>query len=215
MFNFILPTFNFNIERWKWNKEYRVYVSNMGHFRDEHKQLIQVKIANDGYVRVKTAAGFKSAHRLVMLTWRPIPNAEDLTVDHLDHNKRNNAVTNLEWVSMEENQRRAQEDYINITPITPIIENMKTKTVYYAKDKHNQYIKSFSSKDEIIAWLKTESPMASTIKGSGWSDGYILNKINAKIKTGGKFLYLWQEVEIPVVQKGRHIKCHIRAHISE
>lgn len=199
MFNFILPTFNFNIERWKWNKEYRVYVSNMGHFRDEHKQLIQVKIANDGYVRVKTAAGFKSAHRLVMLTWRPIPNAEDLTVDHLDHNKRNNAVTNLEWVSMEENQRRAQEDYINITPITPIIENMKTKTVYYAKDKHNQYIKSFSSKDEIIAWLKTESPMASTIKGSGWSDGYILNKINAKIKTGGKFLYLWQEVEIPVV----------------
>lgn len=199
MFNFILPTFNFNIERWKWNNEYRVYVSNMGHFRDEHKRLIQVKIASDGYVRVNTSAGIKSAHRLVMLTWRPIPNAEDLTVDHLDHNKRNNAVTNLEWVSMEENQRRAKEDYINITPITPIIENMKTKTVYYAKDKHNQYIKSFSSKDEIIAWLKTESPMASTIKGSGWSDGYILNKINAKIKTGGKFLYLWQEVEIPVI----------------
>lgn len=74
MFNFILPTFNFNIERWKWNKEYRVYVSNMGHFRDEHKRLIQIKIAKGGYVSVKTAAGMKYAHRLVMLTWRPIPN---------------------------------------------------------------------------------------------------------------------------------------------
>ena len=81
----------------------------------------------------------------------------------------------------------------------PVIKNIKTKTVYYAKNKYKQYVKSFSSKDEIIAWLKTESPMASTIKGNLWSDGYILNQINTKIKTGGKFLYWWQEVEIPVV----------------
>lgn len=87
MLKFIFPTFNFNIERWKWNKEYRIYVSNMGHFRDEHKRLIQIRIVKGGYVSVKTVVGMKYAHRLVMLTWRPIPNAEDLTVDHLDHNK--------------------------------------------------------------------------------------------------------------------------------
>ena len=36
MFKFILPKFILRVERWKWNKEYRIYVSNMGHFRDEH-----------------------------------------------------------------------------------------------------------------------------------------------------------------------------------
>ena len=197
MFKFIFPTFNFNIERWKWNKEYRVYVSNMGHFRDEYKALIPVKINQNGYCVVKTyLSDYVSAHRLVMITWCPTRDMENLTVDHLDHNKRNNAVTNLEWVSIEENQRRAKEDYVNIGPV---IKNIKTKTVYYAKNKYKQYVKSFSSKDEIIAWLKTESPMASTIKGNLWSDGYILNQINTKLKTGGKFLYWWQEVEIPVV----------------
>lgn len=35
MFRIILPRFIFRIERWKWNKEYRVYVSNMGHFMEE------------------------------------------------------------------------------------------------------------------------------------------------------------------------------------
>ena len=47
-----------------------------------------------------------------MFTWRPIPNAEALTVDHLDHNKRNNSLSNLEWVTKEENLRRAKIDFL-------------------------------------------------------------------------------------------------------
>ena len=110
---FILPKIFLGIERWKWNKEYRVYVSNMGHFKDEHKEDLPFKTTNSGYLNVKTRCGYKLAHRLVMLTWRPIPGAEDLTVDHLDHNKRNNALTNLEWVTREENLRRAGEDHLD------------------------------------------------------------------------------------------------------
>ena len=110
---FILPKIFLGIERWKWNKEYRVYVSNMGHFKDEYKEDLPFKTTTSGYLNVKTRCGYKLAHRLVMLTWRPIPGAEDLTVDHLDHNKRNNALTNLEWVTREENLRRAGEDHLD------------------------------------------------------------------------------------------------------
>lgn len=110
MLKIIFPTLNLRIERWKWNKEYRVYVSNQGHFKDEHKQNIYNRISQGGYVYIKTAYGYKSAHRLVMLTWKPIPNAESLTVDHLDHNKRDNSLSNLEWVSKKENEERAAKD---------------------------------------------------------------------------------------------------------
>ena len=105
----------FKIERYKWNKEYRVYVSNLGHFKDEHKKLIAPKVQQNGYLVIKTPYGFKSAHRLVMLTWRLIPNAEELTVDHLDHNKRNNELINLKRVTEEVNSARATEDLINLS----------------------------------------------------------------------------------------------------
>ena len=107
----ILPRFLFKIERWKWNSDYRVYVSNLGHIKNEHKQDLPVYIDDNGYCRVHTACcRYKTVHRLVMLTWRPIPNAEELTVDHLNHNKRCNELSNLEWVSLDENRERAKND---------------------------------------------------------------------------------------------------------
>lgn len=113
MCRFILPSISFKVERWKWNEEYRVYVSSLGHFKDEHKRNIPVKISSKtGYCNVMTACGFKVAHRLVLLTFRPIPNAEDLTVDHLNHNKRDNSLSNLEWVTKVENQERAKTDLL-------------------------------------------------------------------------------------------------------
>ena len=112
---FILPTISLRIERWKFNKDYGVYVSTLGHFKDRHKRLLPIKINDRGYCLVKTEAPkqpWKLAHRIVMLTWKPIPDAENLTVDHLDHNKRDNSLANLEWVTRKENLQRAAADYM-------------------------------------------------------------------------------------------------------
>lgn len=106
-----------SIERWKWNPTFGIYVSTKGRFRNQDKKDIPVQIGDSGYCMVYcggTVHRHLSAHRVVMLTWRPTDNAENLTVDHLDHNKRNNALDNLEWVTVDENQRRASADYINI-----------------------------------------------------------------------------------------------------
>ena len=112
---FMLPTISLRVERWKFNKDYGIYVSTLGHFKDRHKRLLPIKINDRGYCLVKTEAPkqpWKLAHRIVMLTWKPIPDAENLTVDHLDHNKRDNSLTNLEWVTKRENQKRAAADYM-------------------------------------------------------------------------------------------------------
>lgn len=114
MFKFMLPKIDLRIEKWKWNKEYRIYVSTLGHIKDEYRQNLPIRIMSNGYCRVNTRYGLKSVHRLVMLTFKPIPNAESLTVDHLNHNKRDNSLNNLEWVTREENARRANRDYVKI-----------------------------------------------------------------------------------------------------
>jgi hypothetical protein len=88
-------------------------VSNLGNFKDAQKRDISVKV-DSGYLRLVNWEKDKSiyAHRLVMLTWRPIPHADRMTVDHLDHNKRNNKLKNLEWVPSYENLIRANADIV-------------------------------------------------------------------------------------------------------
>ena len=110
----IFPKIIVNFEKWRFNKEYGVYVSNQGKFKDRQKRIIPIKISK-GYCVVKTEVGHVLAHRLVMKTWCPAPNSEELTVDHLNHNKRDNRVENLEWVTFEENLRRANRDLLHLT----------------------------------------------------------------------------------------------------
>jgi len=107
MFKFIFPTIL--IERWKWNEEFGIWVSSFGHFRNKDKQPLKL-LKNSGYLSVKTLQGLKLAHRLVLLTFRPIPNADEMTVDHIDRNRANNMETNLEWVTVADNIQRAAID---------------------------------------------------------------------------------------------------------
>lgn len=111
----MLPSIKIRFERWRFNKDYGVYVSTHGRFRNRDKADLPIKINQKGYCCVKvdcTTCKTMLAHRLVMLTWRPTDEAENLTVDHKNHNKRDNSLENLEWVTYEENIKRAEMDFI-------------------------------------------------------------------------------------------------------
>lgn len=114
----MLPTIHIEIERWKFNNHYLMWVSNKGNFKNKNKQPIPVKMNQSGYMVVKAPSrnDYILVHRAVMSTWCPVENWENLTVDHLDHNKRHNAVSNLEWVTKEENLRRAEADLVKTCP---------------------------------------------------------------------------------------------------
>lgn len=151
LFNLII-----NFEKYKWNKDYGVYVSNLGHFKDRYKRLLPVKINLGGYLVIKTEKGYISTHRLVMYTWRPIPNAENMTVDHLNHNKRDNSLKNLEWVDRSENQRRACEDIVNIFENPSDIENISSKNnikKYRILDKDKNTLRNNLSLEEAYNYL--------------------------------------------------------------
>ena len=145
----IFPTISLRIERWKFNKDYGIYVSTLGNFKDRYKRRLPIKI-NNGYCYVKTeTASWKAAHRIVMLTWKPIPNAEDLTVDHLNHNKRDNSLSNLEWVTKEENLRRAAQDVLIIKK-----DDNKNNTQYIIIDKGATQAEKARKKAERLAKIK-------------------------------------------------------------
>ena len=115
----MLPNFCFSIERWRFNKEYQVYVSTKGRIKDKQKKIIKIVVTDKGYCRVPTINGKALVHRLVMMTWKPTNNMRNLTVDHLNHNKRDNSLKNLEWVSKDENQLRARNDFFLEAEYTP------------------------------------------------------------------------------------------------
>lgn len=111
----MLPKLHIRWERWKYNKTFEVYVSTLGNVRNKSRAPLAPKLDQDGYVRIYVGGSkpkYMFLHRLVMLTWKPTPEAEILTVDHLNHNKRDNTLDNLEWVTSEENQIRATRDRV-------------------------------------------------------------------------------------------------------
>lgn len=149
MMKMMLPKLMLKWEKWKWNDEYGIYVSNTGRFRDKDKQNIPIKIIeSSGYVFVRTKHGARPAHRLVMLTWKPIPDRENFSVDHLDHNKRNNAVENLEWVTAYENIERAKADIIKTKEVTLI-----EAQVICAVHKTSNTEKTFQNIDEAVNFI--------------------------------------------------------------
>lgn len=130
--------FNFHLvfEQWKYNKDYEVYVSSLGNIKAKKKlNRIDILIDNGGYptVRIqgKNKVRYVYVHTLVMKTFNPQKDYQGLTVDHINSNKRDNSTKNLEWVTEEENLRRAQEKLL----ITP------TKS----KEKNNKNVKKPST----------------------------------------------------------------------
>lgn len=106
------------VERWKYNKNYQVYVSTEGRVKDKNKNLLTL-VPTNGYMScIIEDSSPKLVHRLVMETFKPTTD-KGLSVDHIDHNKRNNSLKNLRWLPFKENSHdtTVYEFYENLKKI--------------------------------------------------------------------------------------------------
>lgn len=93
------------------------YVSNQGSFKNNKNVIIKNHKSFSGYKRINVNNKSYLFHRLVALTFLENPKNKEF-VNHIDGNKLNNQLTNLEWATcLENNMHTIQTGLSNSTKI--------------------------------------------------------------------------------------------------
>lgn len=90
-------------------------VSNLGRIKNSHGKIIKLQRNNRGYVIYTfndCGKVTKYVHHLVMAAFGDHKPAPYYQIDHVDGNKNNNCISNLEWVTPSENTRRAYQNHL-------------------------------------------------------------------------------------------------------
>jgi len=75
---------------------------------------LKQQTSSRGYASVRIYAATKMVHRLVAIKYLPNPENKPF-INHIDHNKLNNYVDNLEWCTPQENSLASIEFHANPT----------------------------------------------------------------------------------------------------
>lgn len=74
-------------------------------------------------------------HRLVLSTFKPVPNMDELDVNHKDGNKLNNSLDNLEWCTRSENINHSYRNGLQKVATNPhgtfnVLSQEQTERIY-------------------------------------------------------------------------------------
>ena len=99
------------METWKQIKNLHYSVSNLGNVRNDiTSKKLKPQKNFFGYLAILLYDNGKPSsfriHRLVLEAFNPVENMENLQVNHIDHNRENNRLQNLEWTTPKENCSR-------------------------------------------------------------------------------------------------------------
>lgn len=87
--------------------EHTLIVSTEGRVRTLAGNITYGHKVNTGYRAVHIGDITMVVHRIICLAFKPIENPDDYQVNHIDGDKHNNRISNLEWVTGSQNVQHA------------------------------------------------------------------------------------------------------------
>lgn len=125
-------------------------INESGLVKNKQGKIMKTRKDKYGYERLNLQKEGKKVtekiHRLVMTTFNPVENANNMTVDHIDGNISNNNISNLRWVYLGEN--------LNLKQMRDADE-----ASYFLKELMEEY-----SKEEIAEILKLALQLGKVLK---------------------------------------------------
>lgn len=88
----------------------KTYKTGRGYYRTVPDRIMKCnKLTPKGYMRVRIDKITYQLHRLIAITFlgAPLPNSDRIQVNHINGDKTDNRVENLEWVTNQENRDHA------------------------------------------------------------------------------------------------------------
>ena len=124
-------------------KEWGYYVNTYGDvFSGKYGQILKWQTNHNGYQFVcmdgkdhyelgRMSRYQRKVHRLVLIAFNPVPGYENLQVNHIDGNKLNNHISNLEWCTPLENTQHAVQN--GLRENSGKVRRLDVETVLYIK----------------------------------------------------------------------------------
>jgi hypothetical protein len=109
------------------------------------KHLKHMKCNGTGYLRVKIRGKRKNIHRLLAIMFIPNPNNYPM-VNHIDGNKVNNSLDNLEWCTGDQNMKHAQRTGLLVhgrQVHTNVLDETQVKTIFYCTEVSNKDLAAY------------------------------------------------------------------------
>lgn len=127
------------------------------------KGYIQVELKKDGKRNIKVI------HRLVANAF--ISNKDNKEqVNHIDGNKENNCISNLEWVTCQENIQHAWKNNLNVANYGEKHPNHKLteEQVKYIKENYKPRDKEYGARALARKFNVSTGPIQNILSGKGW-----------------------------------------------
>jgi len=144
------------------NDKGEFFSDNSGKMKTRNRAGTEYQIIN--FMTIDGKKRTFRAHRLVLMAFNPVKNMDKLEVNHIDGNKKNNNLSNLEWCTGSENQRHAFK--------TGLQKARKGESSNFSKLKEKDIDLIFKLRKE----GKTQQQIADAVNCSSSNISYILNK---------------------------------------
>lgn len=162
------------------------FVTETGRVYDKDGKERNYYINGDGYVTASISIGGKwqtfGVQRLVMLTYEPIENPDDYTVNHIDLDKTNNNKPNLEWLTTKWNNIHSA--IFNRKGNRPVVRCLNGDEEMLIKDVMTLPAVLGADIQQIWMAIKNSTPINGwMISPIPWDDKEILRLLNDSIGT--------------------------------